>query len=72
MRSYQMTRGQRRMYRRKMIEQKLMALVMLACCAVALWLCSTGTTLEDQDATAIVMLAPLALYMLFTKKIMIY
>lgn len=72
MRNCQMTRGQRRMYRRKMIEQKLMGLGLLACCAVVLWLCSTGVSPEDRDATAVVLLAPLALYMLFTKEIVIY
>lgn len=72
MRNYQMTRKQRRMYRRKMIDQKLIALGLLACCAVALWLCSTGTTPEDQDATAVVMLVPLGLWMLFAKDIVIY
>ena len=56
----------------KRIEQKLMGLALLVICAFVLWLCSTGTTPKDQDATAVVMLAPLALYMLFTKKIMIY
>ncbi|NBH77067.1 hypothetical protein D3Z52_02480 [Clostridiaceae bacterium] len=60
------------MYRRKMIEQKLMGLGLLACCVLILWLCSTGTTPEDQDATALVLLLPLALYMLFAKEIVIY
>lgn len=67
-----MTRTQQRYYRKKLFEQRLLALVILACCAVALWLCSTGTTIEDQDATAVVLLAPLGIYSLFTKKIMIY
>lgn len=72
MKSYQMTRNQRRLYRRKMVEQKLMGLGLLVVCAFVLWLCSTGTTPEDQDATALVLLTPLALYMLFTKEIVIY
>ena len=56
----------------KRFEQKLMAIGLLLVCAVVLWLCSTGTTPEDQDATVVVLLAPLELWMLFTKEIVIY
>lgn len=56
----------------KRMEQKLMGLALLVICAFVLWLCSTGTTPEDQDATAVVLLAPLGLWMLFTKDIVIY
>ena len=56
----------------KRMEQKLMGLALLVICAFVLWLCSTGTTPEDQDATAVVRLAPLGLWMLFTKDIVIY
>ena len=49
-----------------------MGLAMLIICAIVLWLCSTGTTPEDQDATAVVMLAPLALWLIFSKEIVIY
>ena len=55
----------------KCFEQKLMAIGLLLVCAVVLWLCSTGTTPEDQDATVVVLLAPLGLWMLFTKEIVI-
>ena len=56
----------------KLMEQKLMGLVLLVICAFVLWLCSTGTTPEDRDATAVVLLAPMGLWMLFTKEIVIY
>ena len=56
----------------KRFEQKLMAIGLLLVCAVVLWLCSTGMTPEDQDATAVVLLALLGLWMLFTKEIVIY
>ena len=56
----------------KRMEQKLMGLAMLIICAIVLWLCSKGTTPVDQDATAVVLLAPLGLWMLFTKDIVIY
>ena len=66
-----MTRNQRRLYKKKLLEQRLMGLGLLACCGVQLWMCSTGTTMADRDGTAVVLLAPLALYMLFTKEIVI-
>lgn len=56
----------------KRTEQKLMGLAMLIICVIVLWLCSTGTMTEDQDATAVVMLAPLALWLIFSKEIVIY
>lgn len=56
----------------KRTEQKLMGLAMLIICVIVLWLCSTGTMPEDQDATAVVMLAPLALWLIFSKEIVIY
>lgn len=56
----------------KRMKQKLMGSILLLICAVVLWLCSTGTTPEDQDVTAVVLLAPLGLWMLFTKEIVIY
>ena len=52
MRQAQMTRNERRYYRKKIIEQRLMGLGVLACCALVLWMCSTGVTVEDRDGTA--------------------
>lgn len=56
----------------KRAEQKLMGIGLLLICAVVLWLCSTGTTPEDRDATVVVLMAPLGLWMLLTKEIVIY
>ena len=56
----------------KRCEQKLMGIGLLLICLIVLWLCSTGAIPEDQDATTIVLLAPLGLWMLFTKEIVIY
>lgn len=61
----------KRMRRRLMLKQKLYGLLMLALCGLVLWFCSTGTTPEDQDATAILLIAPMGLYMLFSKQICI-
>ncbi len=72
MEKHHMTKKQRRIYRRKMVMQKLMGLGLLVCCVLILWLCSAGAIPEEQDATALVLLFPLALYMLLTKKIVIY
>lgn len=72
MRQAQLTRNQRRYYRKKIIEQRLMGLGVLACCALVLWMCSTGVTVEDRDGTAVVLLAPLGLWLLFSKQILIY
>lgn len=55
----------------KMAEQRLLGAVLLAVCAVVLWMCWSGATVEDQDATAVVLLAPLGLYMLFGRRIII-
>lgn len=68
----QMTRNERRRYRQKLREQKIMGLVLLACCVMVCILCSTGTTMADRDGTAVLLIAPLGLYLLFTKDIVIY
>lgn len=67
-----MIKSERHTRRKKMMEQRLIGLGLLACCVLALWVCSKGTTPVDRDATAVVLLAPLALYMLFTKDLVIY
>ena len=55
----------------KRTEQKLMGLGMLIICAFVLLLCSMGTTPKDPDATAVVLLAPHALWLIFSKDIAI-
>lgn len=72
METAQMTRSERRRYRRKILEQRIIGLVLLVCCVLALWLCSTGTTPQDQDATAVLLIVPIGFWMLFTKEIVIY
>lgn len=56
----------------KRTEQRLMGIGLLLICAFVLWMCSTGVTPEDRDATVVVLLAPMGLWMLFTKEIVIY
>lgn len=50
-------------YYQKLIIQKLMGLVLLAIC---------GLAVEDRDCTAVVLFAPMAFYLLFAREIVIY
>jgi len=63
------TRNQRR--RRKLIQQRLMGFAMLIMGAVYLWLALQGETVEERDCTAILFIAPMALSLLFSKRIII-
>lgn len=63
-----LTRNQRR---RKIIEQKLIGIALLAICALMFWLASTGVSPEDKDCTAVLLIAPIGFYMLFSKQIVI-
>lgn len=67
-----MARMTRMMYRKKKREQRLIGLGLLALCVLVLWISSTGTTVEDRDVGAVLLMAPMVLYMLFTKHIVIY
>lgn len=62
-----LTRNQRR---RKVVEQKLMGIALIAICALMFWLASTGVTPEEKDCTAVLLIAPIGLY-LFSKQIVI-
>lgn len=57
---------------KKIMEQKLMGILILVICGIILLLASTGSTPANRDATPVVLLAPLGLYLMFTKKIIIY
>lgn len=63
-----LTRNQRR---RKVVEQKLMGLALIAICALMVWFASTGITPEEKDCTAVLLIAPIGFYMLFSKQIVI-
>lgn len=65
----QKTREQRRKLMRK---QKLYGLVFVLLSIFVVIMCMPGKTAEDRDATAIVLLLPFGLYLIFTKKICIY
>lgn len=52
--------------------QRMYGIMMLALCAFILFMCSTGVTPEDKNATAVLLIAPIGLIMLFSKNIWIY
>lgn len=64
-----MTRNEKKMYRRKIRFQKFMGLGMIVVSiGLALYVMSTN----DPDITASIILAPIGLYLLFSKKCLIY
>lgn len=65
----QRTRNQQR--HRLFIQQKLMGVVLILISVLLVWLALTGKNFEDKDCTAIFFTVPLALYLLFTKHIVI-
>ncbi len=56
----------------KMRKQRLMGATLVLIVGVIVALASTGTTPEEQDATAAVMIGPLGLYMIFTRDYVLY
>lgn len=59
-------------YQQKLIVQKLMGLGLLAICAFVVVMACNGVTAEDRDCTALLFLLPMALFLLFTKEVVIY
>ena len=57
--------------RRTLLLQKLIGLGLLLMSGAVLLLCSHGATMEDRDGTAALLLAPLGLYLLLTRRIVI-
>lgn len=58
--------------RKKMLLQRVLGLGLIAMCALILWVASTGKSVEDRDATAVLLLAPIGFYLLFTKNTAIH
>lgn len=56
----------------KRIEQKILGVLMLVLSLVIWRLCSLGTTPADQDGTILLLTVPMGIWMLFSKKIIIY
>ena len=55
-----------------MRKQRLMGLVLVGVAALVCVLAGTGERPEDRDGTAAVLLAPLGLYMVFTRSYILY
>lgn len=62
----------KRAYRKKLIMQKVMGLLLLLICGVVIMMASTGVNSADKDVTPILILVPLGLYLVFTKRVIIY
>ena len=56
----------------KLRKQRLMGLALLAITALLLLLASTGQTTEDRDASAVLIILPLGVYMLASKTCILY
>lgn len=63
------TREQRRKLMRK---QKLYGLFFVILSIVICISCASGNTVEDRDATVVLLFLPFGLYLIFTKQICIY
>lgn len=67
-----MRRKTREQRRKLMRRQKLYGLFFVVLSIVICVVCSFGQTAEDCDATVILLLFPMGLYLLFSKEICIY
>ena len=56
----------------KMTKQRLMGLALGVTSVLLLFLASTGETLEERDATAVLIILPLGMYMMVTKNYVLY
>ena len=59
-------------WRKLMRKQKLYGLVFVLLSILICLVCATGKTPEDRDTTAVALLLPFGLYLIFTKEICIY
>ena len=56
----------------KMTKQRLMGIALVVTSVLLLFLASTGETLEERDATAVLIILPLGMYMMVTKNYVLY
>jgi ABC-type polysaccharide/polyol phosphate export permease len=61
-----------RKIRKWRIYQILMGIVLLILCGIIVAMANTGLTAEDRDITPVLLFGPLGLYLIFTKKKIIY
>lgn len=61
----------KRRYMKKLLIQKFTGVVLLICCVLMMYVASTGVLMSDKDVTPVLLFAPLGLYLIFTKKIIL-
>lgn len=61
-----------RKIRKWRIQQILMGIGLLIICGIIVQMARTGLTVEDRDATPVLLFGPLGLYLIFTRKKVIY
>ena len=61
-----------RKIRKWRIYQMLMGIGLLILCGIMVEMARTGLTVEDRDITPVLLFGPLGLYLIFTKKKIIY
>lgn len=54
------------------IQQILMGIGLLIICGIIVQMARTGLTVEDRDATPVLLFGPMGLYLIFTRKKVIY
>lgn len=52
----------------KMLKQKLMGIGLILLSILVIYICSKGVTVQDRDATGVVLTLPLGIYLLFTRE----
>lgn len=57
---------------KKNLKQKLMGFSLIVICVLIFCIASTGNTLEERDCTAALLIAPLGLYLIFSKQVVIW
>ena len=65
-------RARNQFRRKKLFVQKLLGLALIAVSVLLIYIASKGATIEEKDATAVLLTAPFGLYLLFTKKVLTY
>lgn len=58
--------------KRKLIQQKIMGLLLLLICGLVIMMASTGATPAEKDVTPILILGPIGLYLILAKRVIIY
>ena len=62
----------KRKIRKWRVQQILMGIAMLVICGIIVEMARTGLTIEDRDITPVLLFGPFGLYLIFTRKKVIY